>query len=305
MKLINPEIRIENSSMCNASCIYCPRDKMTRLQVIMPNNKFYDLVNQAGALGAETISIFGYGEPLMDDRVVSKVLYCKNRNLDTFITTNVSLLDNDMAHKLLNADLDHIRFSIHGIFKPDYEKVHCGLDYLDVFRNIMGFIELNNRKTLNKCKVSITCIPHPRADIETYINFWEPLCDWLELWKPHNWANGKKFRPTTTNRKTTCGRPHSGPIQINADGKMMVCCMDTDATLTVGDTTQESIEDIIKGDRFNAIRRKHENGDLSGLICETCDQLNIGEDNPLLYSNRDPGKKLNITSSTKFELGDN
>lgn len=303
MKLINPEVRIENSGMCNASCIYCPRDKMTRHQGIMPSRHFYYLADQAAELGAKTISIFGFGEPLMDNGIVVKVHHVKNRGLDTFITTNASLLDPMLTNKLLKAGLDHIRFSVHGIFSTDYEKVHRGLDYAMVIRNIMNFLVINKKHYGSQCKVSVICIPNSGEDIEVYRKFWEPNCDWLEIWKPHNWAGGKQFRAKTEKRKTTCGRPHTGPVQINADGKLMVCCMDTDAKLTVGDTYLNSIEEILKGDLFNKIRRKHESGDLQGLICESCDQLNIEDSNPLLYSNRDPDRNLNTTSSTKFKLG--
>jgi len=101
--------------------------------------------------------------------------------------------------------------------------------------------------------------------------------------------------------KKTCGRPLNGPIQINADGKMMVCCFDFDGKLTVGDTYKDSIADILKGDKFNEIREKHRTGNHTGTICEMCDQLNE-DDDPLIYSSRDPDREIGKTSSTKFKL---
>jgi radical SAM protein with 4Fe4S-binding SPASM domain len=101
--------------------------------------------------------------------------------------------------------------------------------------------------------------------------------------------------------KKTCGRPFNGHIQINADGKMMVCCFDFDGKLTVGDTYKDSIADILKGDKFNEIREKHKTGDHTGTVCEKCDQLNEN-DHPLIYSSRDPDREIGKTSSTKFKL---
>ena len=301
MKLRNPEVRIENTSLCNGKCTICPREKMTRPKVTMPTRHFYNLVDQAVELGAETISVFGYGEPLVDRDTWLKALYCKDKKLKTFITTNATLLDDYMARKLLEAEVDLIRFSMHGIYVNDYNKVHKGLDYRDAMQNIFRFLVLNDNGFKHVTKTSIIAIPMNGDSINNIRKFWEPLVDYLEIWKPHNWAGGRNFRKVDRKRKT-CGRPHSGPIQINADGKVMVCCFDTDATMTVGDTYKDFLEDIIKGDKFNEIRRKHTEGDLTGLICEHCDQLNIEEASPLLYSNRDEGCNINRTSSTKFNL---
>jgi hypothetical protein len=149
----------------------------------------------------------------------------------------------------------------------------------------------------------VSVIPMHSENIDAIKEFWLGMVDYLEIWRPHNWVYGKNYR-RNNRRKSTCGRPFSGPVQINADGKMMVCCFDYNAEMTVGDTYESTIEDILKGDKFNKIVKKHALGDLIGLPCEKCDQLNeyTEEDYPLLYSNRDKEKKINVTSSTKFEL---
>jgi len=266
----------------------------------MPDTHFKYLVDQVKTLGAKTISIFGFGEPFMDKNIIEKVEYCEGNDLETFITTNASLLTPMISEKLIYAGLSHIRFSLHGLTMTDYNKIHKGLNYKKVMRNVFNFMVLNDQDD-NPCKVSITCIGD-----DYWFNlkrFWDPLCDWLEIWKPHNWASSKQFRSISNQRKNTCGRPFNGPLQINADGTVMVCCMDSNATMTVGNTYEETIEDIMKGDKFNRIRRKHETGDLSELICQSCDQLNIGDEKPLLYSSRDPDRSINVSSTTKIQIG--
>ena len=62
-----------------------------------------------------------------------------------------------------------------------------------------------------------------------------------------------------------------------------------------------SIKEILKGDKYARLRHAHEDGNMTGLPCEQCDQLNIG-DNPLLYSNRDERRTIGSTSSIKFNL---
>lgn len=302
MKLQNPEVRIENCSICNANCTICPREKMTRPKMIMTNKHFAYLVNQAKDLGATTISIFGFGEPLIDKDVVWKVQYCSTLGLDTFITTNASLLTVDMGYDLISAGLTHIRFSCHGI-EQNYEKVHKPLRWDMVSRNISNFLAMNRIKFNNATIVSVSVIPMNKESVYEIRNFWEKKVDYLEIWKPHNWTDAKDYRRGEV-VKQTCFRPFSGPLQINADGTVMVCCFDFNADMVVGCTHSQSIQEVLQGTWFRNIRDRHRRQDFSGLPCESCDQLfEYAEgENPLLYSNRDKERKLGVTSSMKFCL---
>ncbi len=248
-------------------------------------------------MGAKTISMFGYGEPLTDPKIVKRVQLVSNLGMESFITTNASLLGTDLGGELIDAGLTHIRFSAHGLW-DDYEAVHRGLKFNKVLRNTGNFIHQARGKVL----ISVSVIPMHGELIDTIRNFWESRVDYLEIWKPHNWTDGREYRWSTQKRKKTCGRPFNGPVQIQSDGKMVCCCFDYNGLLEVGDTYQNTIEEILKGDEYNSIRAKHESGDLSGLICDSCDQLNVGDTNPLLYSSRDPERNIGLTSSTKFKL---
>ena len=295
MQLINKEVRIETTNRCNGSCIMCPRDEMTRPKVTMNYEHFTNLVTQAYEMGAELISPFGFGEPLLDSSIIDKIAFCSRMGLKTFITTNASLLGADMGSDLLDAGLTHIRFSAHGTFK-NYEKVHKGLDFDTFRRNVFNFI--NVRRDL-PCKVDVTVMPMNGESVQDILDFWEGRIDDIEIWKPHGWAGAKSYRNGERKLKT-CGRPQRGPIQIQADGKVIPCCFITDGEIILGDTHVDSIADILRGEKYRELRRKHETGDLTGLPCETCDQLTIQEISPLLYSTID--NKINTTSSTKFNL---
>lgn len=264
----------------------------------MPLGHFKYLVDQCKELGAETISPFGFGEPLLDRTFIEKISYCTKQGLKTFITTNASLLDTDSAFGLMEAGLSHIRFSAHGTF-DDYEKVHVGLKFTDVWCNIANFVYINKNRFDHACRVDVSVIPMNGETVEDILRFWGKSMDDISVWRPHNWGQGRAYRPLKR-RLRSCDRPQRGPIQIQADGTVIPCCFLTNSEIILGDTYKESIEDILKGERFNEIRRKHTEGDLTGLICESCCQLNIEDLNPLLYSTID--NEINKTSSTKFKL---
>jgi len=293
MKLINKEVRIETTNFCNAKCVMCPRDEMTRPKVTMGYGHFADLVVQAYELGAKLIAPFGFGEPLIDPTIADKVAFCTRMGLETFITTNGSLLDRDMTKDLIDAGLTHIRFSAHGTY-GNYEKVHKGLKFTKFIVNVSNF--LTKRKD---CKVDVTAMPLNGGNSEEILEFWKGKVDDIEIWKPHSWGGAKNYRNGKRKLKT-CGRPKVGPVQIQADGKVIPCCFLTNGEIILGDTYENSIEDILRSEKYRELKRKHDTGDLTGLPCETCDQLMIQDISPLLYSSID--NEINKTSSTKFNL---
>jgi len=304
LQLNNNEIRIETTNFCNGNCIFCPRDEMTRPKVTMKYPHFRQLVEQAYALGVDTVSPFGFGEPLMDSKIADKIELCNIMGFNTFLTTNATRLTVEKSFDLLKAGLSHIRFSVHGV-GFNYERVQKGFTWNETITNINNFLKVNHVKYEHKCKVSVSIIPMHNEDIKDLKMFWErPEIDYLEIWKPHNWSTVKNYRKPTRKKLKTCGRSTHGPIQIQSDGKVIPCCFMTNAEVVLGDTYTDALENIIKGKKYNAFREAHRTGNLKGLPCETCDQLYIGE-NPLLYSSRDKDRNIHVTSSTKFKLKEN
>jgi MoaA/NifB/PqqE/SkfB family radical SAM enzyme len=266
----------------------------------MPYGHFRKLVEQAVELDAKLISLFGYGEPLMDGGLADKIALCTLHGIDTFITTNGAMLTEKRSTQLLEAGLKKIRFSVHGM-GDNYEKVHRGLQWDKTFDNIVNFLAINEVEFFKRCRTATSVIPMHGECHYLFRVLWEGKVDELEIWKPHNWGNAKEFRDSRP-KKNTCGRPWKGPVQINADGTMMVCCFDFDSKMVVGDTYKDSIETILKSEPFEKIRWLHKNNLHKGLPCEFCDQRNEYEESPLLYSNVDPECEIGKTSSTKFKL---
>ena len=295
-KLINKELRIETTNLCNAHCIMCAHDVMERPQGIMSNQLFEDLVDQGKELGIEVVSPFGFGEPFLDPNLGSKVLYCTDSRLKTLLTTNGSLCNEKKMHELMSAGLSYIRFSVHALTEHDFKRV-TGLKFNEVLTNIFSTLCL--KKFFPRIHIAISVIPMSGESVEEIKRYWETHnIDSLEIWRPHNWATAKGYRSKTKNRKKTCGRPFRGPLQIQWDGKVIPCCFLTDAELVLGDATKQTLE----GEPYRELRERHEKGDLKGLPCENCDQLNIEQENPLLYSSIDKNRRIDRTNYLKYEL---
>lgn len=299
-KLINPEVRIETSNKCQLHCSICPREKMERAKTVMCYGVFCNLADQAKELGASTISIFGYGEPLTDTGLEDKIEYVTGLGLGTFITTNAGLLTYERSENLIYAGLKNIRFSFHGIAPLAYERVHKGISWLAAWGNFYNFITINRRHG-NSCKVHISVIPMHGETVKDISDTWERYADYLEVWRPHNWAGGRDYRKPQR-VKNTCGRPFNGPVQIQSDGTVIPCCFITNSEIVLGDTTDCSIEDVLKNEAYAKLREAHMTGNLNGYVCGMCDQLNEETENPLLYSTRDTTREIGKTSTCKISV---
>jgi wyosine [tRNA(Phe)-imidazoG37] synthetase (radical SAM superfamily) len=189
------------------------------------------LLSQMEKLGVTKVGMFGYGEPMMDWRIPSKVKAASKRGMYTTITTNGSMIDNNRGELILKSPLSHIRFSVHGITKDAYEDVHRGLKWNDVIPKILHFIWKNENAYAHKVKIEVSVIPMHGERVEDIRKFWEPFVDILEIWKPHNWGGAKDFRKIVR-KKQTCGRPDKGPLQIQSNGYVIPCCFLTDRKST-------------------------------------------------------------------------
>lgn len=255
----------------------------------MELSHFKHLIDQAVDMGAKLVTLDGFGEPLLDHYLPKKISYARKRGLKTYLTTNGIVLNELKAFAILAAGLSRIRFSMF----PG--SINRG-------KNIMLFCEINRKYFENKCETNLNFVDRDQSHVYAIRRTWETVVDHLEIWRPHNWSSAMTFRKKTAMRLKTCGRPDRGPIQIAADGTVGVCCFDYNFTLNVGDSRLLRLEDIIKGEAFEKIRSAHRRGALSHLICGTCDQLNIEDDPPLLYSTRDPDRQIGKTSTMKFNL---
>ena len=88
------------------------------------------------------------GEPLMNAHLADMIKYAKQHNIKTMISTNVTLLNQDLAADLIEAGLDIIIFAIDGSKKETYEKIRKGAQYEKVINNVLGVI--NKKKELKR-----------------------------------------------------------------------------------------------------------------------------------------------------------
>lgn len=300
------EIRIETSTHCNYSCIMCPRNLFEREKENMSSALFEQIIKKAkdevGHLNTLTFS--GFGEFSMDPNWKEKVKLASSSFKNVHILTNASLLTFSDIDYLLNYITD-IRISVYGIDNNTYKSIHNnpeGVDYELVMSKILHI--KNQKKASQKLLLNYLEINEELGLTENWIKKFKAIGDVIEVWKPHNWVDGKKYRPILNKRKSTCGRPFSGPIQVQVDGTVTVCCFDYNGKLEIGDLKKQSFQEIFSGKAFQEIKNIHKTDRADEItVCALCDQRENDDSRAkyLIYSSM--GSNINRVkcTSTNYE----
>ena len=227
------EVRIETSTSCNAGCVFCPHPTadFTRKREVMSLDiyKFYldKILNELGNQITET-TFSGFGEIFVDHGIVDKIAYAGTKDIDIHLLSNGSMLTPDTIDKIYEIGVKDIRISLHTTNPDSYGRVmnykSSKFDFKAVMHNVNYAIK--NKPKNTEVIITADIVEENKNDVNQMVLDFKDRCT-LEVWYPHNWVYGKEYRDKSTpNTLKTCGRPFNGPIQIQIDGDIIMCCFD-------------------------------------------------------------------------------
>lgn len=311
-KLLHPEVRYEVTDHCNASCIMCPRDKHEhgREHGIMDQAAYERSIDEVAALGAEKVVLTGFGEPMLDKRLERKISYAKSKGLGTYIISNGSILNSKRARSILEAGLDEIRVSFYGMQPSTYNSVMRGLDFDKTMKGMTDFLRLRDELSAKtRIQVSYLEMDENREDADKFREYWESKVDAIEIWRPHNFGDGRDYRERVDaiEVKTTCGRPENGPLQIQWNGEVIPCCYDYNNQIILGNAFSQPVLDIMNGPKYRLLRWAHREKRFEAFpYCDQCDQL-LPRADALVYTNRHnlpPEEAVKLSNTDLYNLAD-
>ena len=268
-------VRVENTNICNAKCVMCPRDLMTRKQGVMSMDISHTIIDQCVDIGVDYINLHNYGEPLIDPNFVDKVKYAKNKGIKRVSTnTNASLLTKEISRNLILSGLDELFVSIDAIKKETYEKVRMNLDYDVLMSNLLNFLEI--KKELNgKTGLVVNFVQSDinENEVREFIEFWKGKADNASISYAHDWVGSKK--DSTNVKKGRLDYPCRllfSDLTIAWNGDYILCCADYNSQVVLGNIENISIPDLWRNNKIlNKYRELHLNGQSHTLdICHEC-----------------------------------
>ncbi|MFH1798505.1 MAG: radical SAM/SPASM domain-containing protein, partial [Candidatus Omnitrophota bacterium] len=302
----NNDMRIEVSTKCNYNCVICPHGKLTRRKETMSYELFREIVDKILRETKQytTLTFPGMGEPLLDETLDEKIKYVKNLKpeIEILMLTNGYLLTPERFKSLEELGVTSIRVSLYGHDAETYSRVH-GVKNKETFemvkQNLIKICEIKNKTQL---LLTFNVVEGVNDNmLENWIDFWARKADLVEVWRPHNWVDAKKYREVQGVKLKSCGRPFNGPLQVQVDGTVNMCCFDFDGKLTIGDLKTQTLKEIFSSPLYEKIKKCHESGNYkqSGLICENCDQRNSKKSDVMVYNSKfDINERVKMLSTT-------
>jgi hypothetical protein len=264
-----PEIvQIESTNICNARCVFCPRDEMHRKQGVMDEALFRKVVDECAALGIQHVRLHNFGEPFVDRHLAEKIAYAKRQGIaEVGVISNGSLIDEQVARAVIDAGLDAINISVDASGREVFERTRVGLKYDKVIANIERLVRLRGELGRTHPKLILSFVRQDNGEEErAFIERWRQVADKVHITDIHNWAG-------TLNRESDVRFPCYRQwltFTVLWDGRVSLCCADFDGKVTLGDLRTSSLREIWDSEAYRAVRREHlQSG--GPAICHGCD----------------------------------
>ena len=271
-------VYVELTNICNAKCVICATPTMQRSRKIMSMDLFCKIVDECGRYRPKKILPFLHGESLLVPNVVDYFRYIRKvaPGVHVNLTTNGSRLSAALTDIFLKENLlDSVVVSIDGGNKETFEKIRLGLNYERVRKNVLHFIKRRNQLGKSSPEVTISMVTmnenkHTKKKLK---EVWKEA-DNVNFSVYFNWAGKLKNRDRFEYKGNFCERLYHY-ITILADGRVGMCCFDSEAQHVVGDINKQSVHEVWHSKEFRRKRKLLYDRDFDQLtLCSSCDYIN-------------------------------
>jgi MoaA/NifB/PqqE/SkfB family radical SAM enzyme len=309
-KLNTEHITIETINICNANCVFCPREKYNLEPEIMTVKLWRKIIDELATHNYEHLKIDtqGFGEPFLDPHFFERLKYARKKiPCSTFFTSsNCTKMTKDKI-PLICEYIDALRTSFYAMTKETYNKTQRGnAVFEDALYNILDFIRYRDYSVENIAGkkpwliMQMEVVPgYNDHEVEAWREFWEPRADEIMIWSLHNFGGLRRYRKIDHAKQVSCGRPVYGPAYVHTDGIVSMCCWDINERLVLGDLNTQTLEEIFHDKPYKMIHEKHESRDFRGLYCYHCEQT-CPDPKCLIYSNKN--RKLCTMTSDHLDF---
>ena len=305
---------IETTNACNMKCKMCPRTTMMTRPIEALNMETYrKIVDQLKPwtknewknwesfveknykiskndmsenhfflyVIPKVITMHGYGEPILDPRIVERVKLLTEKNIPSYFSCNPANINIEKTIKLFESGLDYIKYSIEGTSDQRHKKIRgAASNFDDSYKKILQLLDIKKKKNY-KTTIVITMINLDRPD---QLEEWEELKEkfkGLDVYiylKSQNqrWYKSHTQQTQSIHWTELCQFPWSS-MTIKSNGEVAMCVGDYNNDIIFGDAEKESLYDIWNGEKYRKFREKHFKL-TPGIKCtERCDMTLVGK----------------------------
>jgi len=136
-----------STNICNLKCRMCPRRDPRfnkEMNAEMTFEQFKMLIDQMPYIISVTPEALG--EPFLHKEIFDMIKYAKSKGIDVYLHSNGTIINKDMAEKIIDSGLDALYFSFDAPTKKTYEDIRIGANFETVVQNITNLVKLRNEK---------------------------------------------------------------------------------------------------------------------------------------------------------------
>jgi hypothetical protein len=273
-------LMIENTNHCNADCVMCPRDTLSRKRGFMDFGLFEKIIREASSEKRKPVThLHGFGEPLLDKRLPDRIQLAKDYGITrTYIVSNASLLFPETSRKIIGAGLDKMKISFYGTDEESYNNTMKRLDFKVTLQNIVDFLRIRKEMKSQTPRLILQYLPNETNHAKTaeFRALWSPLIDpqvgdCLNVASLHNYGGGRAYNPLGKKIVSVCYFPWTS-MSVLWDGRVVTCCMDSNGVQVLGDLNSQSVQDVWNGPVLSGVRNDFAKLDYSKYpVCLSCD----------------------------------
>jgi len=273
-------VLIDTVSYCNLKCSMCVHRTMTRKRGVMPWGLFTKIIDEIAETDPTVrVWMVFFGEALILKRttpsIFEMIAYAKAKGLtDVVLNSNMNLLDEASARKLVASGLDAVYIGIDAFRPETYAKLRVGGSYERVVKQTKRLIKIRDEMGSLKPEVFVQFVEMDinRDEKEEFISYWgscganvkiRPKVSWGGMIEAPNLVLGREDRwPCYWAMRT---------MSITDRGLAVTCAVDLDARYVAGDVNKSTISEIWNGP-LKDLRRLHLEGRYEELpgICRDC-----------------------------------
>lgn len=281
-------VSIQTTSLCNASCVFCPYPEVKKLfpKKVMDEDLFLKIIAECGRhKEIEMINLFMNNEPLTDPRIAERIKYATRKVpwAAVCLMTNGSLLTDERINSLKKTKLDSISISFHGIRKDTVENA-MGIPYEITLRRINNFIKAVEKRMALEGFFGINFLRHKYLsdeEKEEAIRYWRRRgIQKVDFYAgPVSRVGNVRGLPRIHHKGKVVGClsvVEDEMININEDGTVTLCCMDWRREVILGDLNRESMAEIWNGRRKEVWQMINGHTDMpDGFLCRRCEEAAV------------------------------
>lgn len=273
-------IYLEPTNKCTFRCKACP----------LSFDDYRDIVGYSGDMDFElykkiildikklgrlvSLKFYMEGEPLLNKNLIKMMQFAREHDVaERFeLTTNASLLSEEIIKDLIGIKLNYLRISIYSVIQQRHEYVtDSKIDIQKIYNNVKSAREIRDNSGSQYPFIYVKMLDtFDEKENQMFKELYSPIADEIMIEKPMNWNDyenrdllkayygdkkpqEEKIFP---NYKEVCPFPFYSCV-INCDGTVTICCVDWNKKTMIGDLKKNSFDEIWNGKSANDFRKMH------------------------------------------------